>query len=245
VTARRWVPLAIPGAERGDIFRRMPGTTDSSAQRALDRLTALSDGVFAIAMTLLVLDLRVPALEVFHAQAPLWTSGAAGTEHVLLEALVALAPRLVTYLLSFITLGIFWLAQQAQLELCEGADRRFAWWQLGYLCAVTAMPFSTSLLAEYITFRVAVVVYWLNLVALGAVLLCSWRYARRHDLLQVSLPAERDRAITRRIVVYQSLYAASALLCVVSTYLSVALLVLLQLNSVIAPRVVPATSEKS
>ena len=47
---------------------------------------------------------------------------------------------------------------------------------------VSAMPFSTSLLAEYISFRLAVVVYWLNLVALGATLLFSLRYSRRHDL---------------------------------------------------------------
>jgi len=230
---------------RRDILRRMPGTIDSSARRALDRLTALSDGVFAIAMTLLVLDLRVPALSAFHAQTPIWTSGALHGERALYDALVVLTPRLVTYLLSFMTLGIFWLAQQAQLELCERADRRFAWWQLAYLCAVSAMPFSTSLLAEYITFRLAVVVYWLNLVALGAVLLGCWRYARRNGLLRESLSAERDRAITRRIIVYQSLYAASVLLCVVSTYLSVALLVLLQLNSVIAPRIVPTSNETS
>ena len=69
------------------------------AGQNLERLAALSDGVFAVAMTLLVLDLRAPAHEAIH------------SEHDLLAALLALAPRLVTYLMSFLTLGIFWLGQ--------------------------------------------------------------------------------------------------------------------------------------
>ena len=71
------------------------------AGQNLERLAALSDGVFAVAMTLLVLDLRAPAAEAIH------------SERELAEALLVIAPRLVPYLMSFLTLGIFWLVINA------------------------------------------------------------------------------------------------------------------------------------
>src|SRR5271169_1109719 len=108
------------------------------AGQNVDRLTALSDGVFSVAMTLLVLDLRAPAMAAVH------------SELDLLDALLPLAPRLVTYLMSFLTLGIFWLGQQAQLDRLARSGRDLAWMHLGFLCAMTLVPFSTALLAEYI-----------------------------------------------------------------------------------------------
>ncbi|MBE3557934.1 MAG: DUF1211 domain-containing protein [Ktedonobacteraceae bacterium] len=74
------------------------------AGQSLERLAALSDGVFAIAMTLLVLDLRVPAGEAIHSEQALW------------DTLLRLSPRLLTYLMSFLTLGIFWVGQQSQFN---------------------------------------------------------------------------------------------------------------------------------
>src|SRR5690242_7750681 len=136
----------------------MSGAYDRLAGQGLDRLAALSDGIFAVAMTLLVLDLRVPVWE------------AHGSERALWHALADLGPQFLTYFLSFLTLGIFWLGQQAQLDQFERGDRRSAWIHIGFLCAVALMPFSTSLLAEFVRFRLALAVYWLNLAILGAFL---------------------------------------------------------------------------
>src|SRR5438093_5512789 len=86
------------------------------AGQSLERLAALSDGIFAVAMTLLVLDLRVPVSEALHLAQPLWVSGALQSEQVLWDALVGLAPRLLTYFMSFLTLGMFWVGQQTQLN---------------------------------------------------------------------------------------------------------------------------------
>jgi uncharacterized membrane protein len=102
---------------------------------------------------------------------------------------------------------------------------------------VTLMPFSTALLAEDTSYRLPMLVYWLNLSALGAVLFASLRYADRAGLLSDETTAEMRAALRRRIVVYQALYALAALTCVINTYLAIALLVALQLNSVIAPRI--------
>ena len=102
------------------------------------------------------------------------------------------------------------------------------------------MPFSTGLLAEFITYRLALVVYWLNLLLLGAVLFASFGYAERPGLMKDDTTAEMLAAGRRRIVVYQALYAVCLLVGVVSTYAGIALLVLLQLNSAIAPPDPPA-----
>ncbi len=68
-------------------------------------------------------------------------------------------------------------------------------------------------------------------------LFISWRYAQRSGLMKDDVTDEIRTATERRIVIYQALYAFGALLCVFSTYLSIAFIVLLQLNSIIAPRI--------
>lgn len=207
------------------------------AGQSLERLAALSDGVFAIAMTLLVLDLRVPALELVHQVQPLWSPGALQSERALVDVLAALAPRLLTYFMSFLTLGIFWLGQQTQLNFMARSSRSFSWIHLGFLFAVSVIPFTTGFLAEFITFRVPLVVYWLNLLLLGVMLFASWRYAERAGLMKEEVTDDICAATERRIIVYQSLYAVGALLCVVNTYVSIALIVLIQLNAVFSPRI--------
>ena len=155
------------------------------AGQNLERLAALSDGVFAVAMTLLVLDLRAPAAEAIH------------SEPELAEALLVIAPRLVPYLMSFLTLGIFWLGQQAQLDRLAKSDRDLAWMHVGLLCVVC-------------------------LVA-------------RARLIRDDTGPEIVAAICRRITIAQTLYAVGAALCVISTYWSIAFIVLIQLNYAFAP----------
>src|SRR4051812_20639070 len=105
---------------RGTRGGRMSVVYNQIANRSLERIGALSDGLFAIAMTLIVLEIRVPAL----------------TDHSdagLLAALGDLVPRFVTYLLSFLTLGIFWNGQQTQLSYIDRGNRDLAWLELLFL----------------------------------------------------------------------------------------------------------------
>jgi len=98
------------------------------------------------------------------------------------------------------------------------------------------MPLTTRLLAEFITYRSALLLYWLNILLPGAMLYWSWTYASHHDLIKEETAPEIRGAICRRILIAQSLYAFGAALCVVSNYLSIAVIVLVQLNYSIAPR---------
>jgi uncharacterized membrane protein len=195
------------------------------AGRSVERLAALSDGVFAIVMTLLVLDLRVPLRDAVHSERELWL------------ALAALSPRLIMYMMTFMTLGIFWVGQQTQLNHLTRSDRSLSWIHIVFLFGVTLMPFSTMLLAEFTAYRIALVLYWLNILLVGAALYVSWLCAMGTGLVKDDIPAEVPVAIKRRIVIAQSLYAFGALLCVISTYWSIAFIVLVQLNYAIAPRI--------
>ncbi len=85
--------------------------------QSLEHLTALSDGLFAVAMTLLVLDLRVPVT----------AAGSAYSEHGLAAALLKLGPNFAAYLLSFTMLGTFWLAQHTLLGILGRCDRTLSW----------------------------------------------------------------------------------------------------------------------
>jgi uncharacterized membrane protein len=195
------------------------------AGQSLERLAALSDGVFAIAMTLIVLEIRLPqGIEV-------------RSESDLLRALGTLEPRMLTYLLSFLTLGIFWVGQQTQLNHFERGDRALSWIHFAFLSVVCLLPFTTTLLSEYLAFRTALVLYWLNILLLGLVLLWSWRYARRAGLVKADALADVNDVVERRVIVAQLLYALGAALCVFSTYLSIVFIIVVQLNFVFAPRI--------
>jgi uncharacterized membrane protein len=195
------------------------------AGHSVERLAALSDGIFAVALTLLVLDLHTPVAGAIHSERDLW------------HALAALSPRLITYVMSFLTLGIFWVGQQTQLNYLFRSDRHLSWIHIAFLFAVTMTPFSTSLLAGFIHYRLALLAYWFNVLLLGAILYGSWGYAIRARLVQEDMPADVPAAVCRRIKIAQGLYALGALLCVISTYWSIAFIVAVQLNYAIAPRI--------
>lgn len=192
--------------------------------RNVERLAALSDGIFAVAMTLLVLDIHIPSAEHIHG------------ERELLAALAGLGPQWIAYGMSFITLGIFWAGQQTQLNHIGEGTRDLTWIHLAFLFAITFMPLSTRLLAEFITYRSALLIYWFNILLPGAMLYWSWMHATRHRLVKEDMPDEVSHSICRRILIAQSWYAAGAALCVMNTYVSIAVIVLVQLNYAIAPR---------
>ncbi len=194
------------------------------AGQSVERLAALSDGVFAVAMTLLVLDLRAPAAEAIHDERGLWL------------ALGTLAPRLAMCAMTFMTLGIFWVGQQTQLNHLTRSDRSLSWMHLVFLFGVCMTPFSTTLLAGFITYRIALLTYWANIVLMGGTLYWSWVCALGLGVVREDIRPAVAAAIKRRIVVAQGLYAFGALLCAINTYASIGFIVLVQLNYALAPR---------
>ena len=202
----------------------MPTLYSRIQGRNLDRLAALSDGIFAVAMTLLVLDMYLPSIAQIH------------SESELLASLGALGPQWAAYLMSFLTLGIFWAGQQTQLNHIAEGSRDLTWIHIGFLFAITLLPLSTRLLAEFITYRVALGIYWLNIFVPGLMLYWSWKHAARNNLIKSDTPEAIRASICKRVFIAQALYAAGAALCFIHTWVSIAAIVLVQLNYAIAPR---------
>jgi uncharacterized membrane protein len=198
----------------------MKTTYDRLAGQSIERLAALSDGIFGVAMTLLLLEVHIPPASEVHG------------EIELLHRVVDLAPEVLVYLMSFITLGIFWVGQQTQLNHLSRSDRQLTWIHLGFLFGVTLVPLTTRLLVEFITYRTAVIAY---ILLLGVFLYTSWGRATRTKLINDDLPVEAQAAICHRIIIAQTLYAFAATLCFFSTYVSIALIVMIQLNYVLTP----------
>ena len=124
-----------------------------------DRLDALGDGIFGVAMTLLVLDVRLP--DDFTAQ----------TSQELLNGIFALGPKFLPYLLSFYVLGERWMseAQQRQAQSDEKYSRRYAQVWLLLLFLVTCTPLTTTVIGRFASIPPAIWLYVGNIVALAVV----------------------------------------------------------------------------
>src|SRR5215472_8800619 len=155
------------------------------------RLANLNDSIFGVAMTLLILEVHLPG-------------GYIETERQLWSALVELGPRFLVYFMSFLTLGIFWNAQQVQLDRFARGDRNLTWIHIAFLATVSVTPFSTALEENFIHLRVALVIFWVNLLLLGVTLYASWWYAAANSLLRDDVSYEVQHAIEVRLVLAQA-----------------------------------------
>ncbi|MEI9934798.1 MAG: TMEM175 family protein [Ferruginibacter sp.] len=199
-------------------------TYNQIAGKRTQRIEAISDGVFAVAFTLLILDIKVPISE------------AIKTEGDLFRSLCNLMPEFLTYFLSFMTLGIFWTGHSTQYDYIEESDRHLNWISLFFLLFVSLVPFTTAFLSAHIQFRLSIGIYWLNIFLLGVIIYLQWTYAEKHGF--ISIPEKEQKsisnAIKRRVIVAQTLYGISALLCFINIYLSIFATILIQLNYALA-----------
>ena len=151
------------------------------------RLEAFSDGVFAIAITLLVLEISVPE----------------GSEENLLRAVLAQWPSYLAYVVSFATIGVTWLEHNAITDYMEYADNIGVRVNLLLLLLVSFLPFPTRLVAEYVgerdAERVAATLYGANLMLIAVVLFVLWRYVVREGHIRTDVADEDIRILTRRL----------------------------------------------
>ena len=137
----------------------------------------------------------------------------------------------------FLTLGIFWVAQVTQTDALAHSNRDQTWIHLGFLAAVSMVPFSTVLLGEFWHYHVAMVVYWFNIAMLGLVLWLAWSHAERQKLLVDGWNATLMAAVRRRILGSQSFYLAAMLVSILGAGYGLAIMLVVQLNYAAAPRI--------
>jgi uncharacterized membrane protein len=168
---------------------------EGSSTRGLERLLALADGVFAIAITILVLDIRVPP-------------DLAARE---LSAHVAdLIPGFISYAISFVVIAIYWQAQRETFEDIERDDTTLTWMMFLFLMAIAFLPFPTFLLGEYWGERISVVFYAADAAAASLLLLGIGWYARRgHRLVSEDIDDERARLRTAQGLAVPLVFLAS------------------------------------
>jgi uncharacterized membrane protein len=165
------------------------------------RLEAFSDGVFAVAITLLVLDIRPPAD--IESSSGLW------------HALGHLWPHYAAYAVSFLVIGIVWVNHHAVLALIARVDRQLAFLNLLLLMTIALIPFATSLLADYLAHgggpsHAAAATYSVVISLMGAAFGALWIYASRDGRLLVDgFPREELPRITRRFVLGTPVYLAA------------------------------------
>jgi uncharacterized membrane protein len=154
------------------------------------RLDALSDAVFGVAMTLLVLDVRLP--EEFHPH----------SARGLLDGLLGLWPKFFPYVLSFLVLGLRWLANVQLRTRSESFGREYVMWWLFYLLLITCVPFTTMVVGRFVMFAPAIWLYAGNTLLIVAVAF------RLLALTEVD-PGEhrRDRQISLGVLALSSLLA--------------------------------------
>ena len=154
------------------------------------RIEALTDGVFAIVMTILGLDVVVPHLS--HSEA--------STE--LLKRLLELWPVVLSYASSFIILGFFWIGHDSQFHYIKRVNRPLLWITIFYLMFVALIPFSTSLLGEYADQQISVLIYGANLTIAFCWNYLHWRYAtKNHRLVDSNLDPILITLVSRRYLV--------------------------------------------
>jgi uncharacterized membrane protein len=171
------------------------------------RLETLVDGVFAIAMTLLVLELRIPA-----------NKGV--TEQELVHQLSQILPKLGSIFLSFVILGMSWVGHHNQYVYIRRTDRPFLWINMLFMFFITLIPFSTALLGDHPTKRTAMIVYSINVGLCGLILLWHWIYATAHRrLVAADLPETVVAATRRRVALAPIAYALAIPLSFVNEWM--------------------------
>lgn len=200
--------MAEPAPPR--IFNRALGTPE--------RLGAFSDGVFSIAITLLLLEVRVPA------PAP---------DQSLLDALWHERIEFVALVSAFALMGVYWVGHVGMMGQVRRGDRPLLWLNLLFLLFVALIPFSARMLAEYLgeeptNARVAMTIYCVNLILAGLALHLLWRRASgNRRLVDAELPANAIWLVHVRVLTGPVLYAvALALAWLADPRVPLALLVL-------------------
>jgi len=148
----------------------------------LERLILFSDAVFAIAITLLVIEIKIPEIH----EKPV-------TDNAVLHKLAELIPKFVGFLVSFLLIGQYWIVHHRMFSFVINFTDRLIWLNILFLFAIALMPFSTGFYSEYVLRGVVtpVIFYTANIALLGLANFLMWRYLsnQKNNLTENLTPA--------------------------------------------------------
>jgi uncharacterized membrane protein len=201
------------GVSLGDITMAFDTTTFEIGK---NRIEALSDGIFAIVMTLLILEFHVPNLPL---NAP---------NVDVAPALLTLWPKFLSYIVTFVSLGFFWVGHHIMYHAIRRADRTLLWLNIFYFMFVSLLPFSTSVLNAFPEAFVAPLFFGANLAIIGWILFFQWSYANSQpDMLADFVSAEYRTTVRSRMLIVPVATTLTVFICFWSVGISLAIYLLL------------------
>ena len=163
-----------------DVKRSAP-TEKEKRELSPERMLFFSDGVFAIIITILALELKVPEL---------------GSAIPLADALNEMKPTVIAFIVSFLLVGMFWVAHRSAFSQVRYVDRNTIWLNLLFLLPAAMLPFASGMVGEYPKESTALHVYGAVLIVATVFLLLLDRYLSRHPGLLYQPEDERTRRLT-------------------------------------------------
>jgi uncharacterized membrane protein len=151
------------------------------------RLESLTDGIFATVMTVLVLSLSIPTI--------INANNSVVTSYVL-----GLGPIIISYVLSFLILGVFWYRHHIMFHFIERIDNTLLWLNMLFLLTIGFVPFSTELIGRFWTEEISTIIYGSNLIATGVTMQGIWQYAVRKNLVVPDVINERIMSNVNRFL---------------------------------------------
>ena len=186
------------------------------------RIMAFSDGVFAIAITLLVLNLQVPKVPVSE----------------LVSRVLALWPNFLSYVLSVVIIGIYWVAHHNMFHYIKRANRPLLWINILLLLCVAFIPFPAGLLGEYPLQRISIIIYASSLIVTNLFLSLLWWYATyKHRLVDEDIDPHFVNTVNRRNLTAPVVYLLSIGLSILSPLASLIVFFLFPLYYIIPSHV--------
>ena len=193
------------------------------------RFETITDGVFAIMMTILVFNISVPELILF-------TEGEYATER-LSNRFADLWPDIIAYIISFITLGVYWVTHHRIFRWVLYVDRPLIWINILFLMIIGFIPFSTTLLTQYLDQQISIFVYSFNAILAGVIAYALYFYVKRNpELVDKTIPILIGRRTGRRIVVTTLTYLVAILFSFIQLPASWFLLLLVLIPELIPDR---------
>ncbi|HYM65608.1 MAG TPA: TMEM175 family protein [Candidatus Sulfotelmatobacter sp.] len=188
-----------------------------------NRIESFSDGVFAISITLLVLTIAIPQLT--------QTQVSSG---LLFQSLINLWPKLLSFFISFIVIGIFWMGHIIMFNFIKRSDRVLLWLNVLLLLMVSFIPFPAALIGEYSSDKYAVILYGLTLTVLGFLYLFLWLYASHNfKLIDKSTKPEIIKKATYAVLVAPVSYLIAILIAFYNSNITILIYIVIPILYII------------
>ncbi len=184
-----------------------PSGTD---ELGLERIVFFTDAVMAIALTLLAIDIRVPELPPATAAAELPA------------ALVAIGPRILSFAISFLVVGVYWMSHHRYFTHIKRYDNRLILFNLLFLLLIAFMPFIASLFGQYSYLNLVIGTYALAVALIGfSLALVWWHASHNHHLVDKNMDSHRIHMMTLTAFIGPTIFLLSAPLALVNPIITV------------------------